>query len=465
MKPAGTGPATPGGRSPIPRSGLLAIGASVLSLACNPGAGKVAYVGGTVWDGTGAAPIADAVVLVASDSIERVGPADIVRIPRGAEIRRLDGKWVIPGLIDAHVSLERWMLRPMLAYGVTAVRDAGGDQDSIAALRDELSLGGTLGPRPYIAGAAIDLAPPGRPTDQGVRTPVEARRAVDNRREALDASHVMTSPRITRPVLQAILDEARLLRLKVGAHLGRVDAVTAAQDGVAAIEHLSGIVEASVSNPGGYVQAHRDFDGGWAMVLTGWARLDSARLEQTAAALAATEVILVPTLFHQEAFGHLADDAYVAQLDLSPVTQEITDGWDIPGLIGRVGLSVRDFNAFRQGYPSQELFVRRFRALGGRVAAGSGSPDPLMAPGASLHEELKRLVRAGLEPRDALLAATRDAAWLLDADSLGQIRDGSTADFVVLGGSPLEDIDNVDRIELVVFRGTPYTPGELRGPR
>ena len=106
--------------------------------------------------------------------------------------------------------------------------------------------------------------------------------------------------------------------------------------------------------------------------------------------------------------------------------------------------------------------MRRYVALGGTVVAGSDSPNQLLAPGASLLEELGLLVRAGLTPSQALLAATRDAARLLHADSIGVLKREAVADFVILSASPLDDIRNVKQIEHVISQGRRHQPVELR---
>jgi imidazolonepropionase-like amidohydrolase len=110
----------------------------------------------------------------------------------------------------------------------------------------------------------------------------------------------------------------------------------------------------------------------------------------------------------------------------------------------------------------QELFIRLFTTKGGKVVAGSDSPNQLLAPGASLHEELALLVRAGLTPAEALHSATAAAATLLRADSIGVLKPGAVADFVVLSASPLEDIRNSRLIEAIVARGRSRAPMELR---
>ncbi|MDH5643011.1 MAG: hypothetical protein OEY63_02330, partial [Gemmatimonadota bacterium] len=83
-------------------SSFLALCAILLTGACDLGQGKVAFVGGTLWNGTGAPPIYDAVVIVSDGKIDRAGPPDEVKVPPKAEVRRMDGKFIIPGLIDGH---------------------------------------------------------------------------------------------------------------------------------------------------------------------------------------------------------------------------------------------------------------------------------------------------------------------------------------------------------------------------
>ncbi|MDH4350174.1 MAG: amidohydrolase, partial [Gemmatimonadota bacterium] len=82
--------------------------------------------------------------------------------------------------------------------------------------------------------------------------------------------------------------------------------------------------------------------------------------------------------------------------------------------------------------------------------------------GASLHRELQLLVLAGLTPEQALGTATRNAARLLAADSLGILRESGIADFIVLRADPRQDIANVGAIAEVVAAGYVFDPGTLR---
>jgi len=439
----------------------LAVPALTLALGCNPGAGQTAFTGAEVFDGTGAPLILDAVIVVNGSHIVAIGPAATVDIPKGAIIVPLDGKWVVPGFIDAHVHMERWALPRFLAYGVTSVRDAGGVLDSVSVLRDETVLGSILGPRMYISGAMIDGPPATWPGTIEVRTTTEARQAVD-RLTLADAAMAKLYTHVDRTLMEAVIAEARVLKLPVTAHLGQVDAVTAAQLGIHGIEHLSGIVEASVADPGRYFAAHnRGFFTGWNLTEQAWPQLDSAALDRTARTMVEHDVFLTPTLVLHDAWAHLADPAYVDRLDLSGVPGSVREAWNVPDLIRRARLGPEDFRSFQRARAYQDRFVRMFHRAGGTVVAGTDTPNQLLAPGASLHDELALLVRAGFLPRDALLAATGNAARFLQVDSVGVLRPGAVADFVVLDGNPLQDIANTRKIDRIVFRGTAYAPARL----
>jgi imidazolonepropionase-like amidohydrolase len=432
-------------------------------LACAPGKGMTAYVGATLWDGTGGPPLPGAVILVDSAGhVVQVGPADAVKVPRGATVTQLDGKWIIPGLIDAHARAERWALTRFLAYGVTALREVGGPQDSSLALRQAISAGSVAGPRLYISGATIDRAPATWPGAAAVTTTEQARKAVDER-VLINAGQAQIYSKIDSTLLANILDEAATLKLPVMGHLGAVDAVTAARLGIAAIDHLSGVVQAAVANPAPIYHAYgEDFFEGWNLEERTWPAVDSAQLAQTAETLRRAGVAIVPTLALHELWAHLQDSTYLVTLDLAGVPQAVQDAWDLPDLIARARLGFDDYFAFRKSRPVQDRFVRMYHRLGGLVAAGSDAGVPLLAPGSSLHDELRLLVAAGLTPQDALLAATRDAARLLDADSIGVVRQGAVADLVILSANPLEAIGNTRQIDAVVARGAYYTEADLR---
>jgi len=241
-----------------------------------------------------------------------------------------------------------------------------------------------------------------------------------------------------------------------------VDAITATGLGVRSIEHMTGVVEATMVDPSSLFRAHRSFFEGWKRSTRSWATLDSADLDATAQAIVGSGATIVPTLVLYETYAHMADDDYVSGLDLSGVPQSVRDDWNVPDLIRRAQLSQGDYGVFRRSRPKEDLFVRLYRNHNGNVVAGTDTPNQLLAPGASLHDELALLVAAGLSTREALLTATRNAAVVLGVDSIGVLAAGKVADFVVLTGDPMDDIHNTRTVDRVVFKGVSYHPDELK---
>ena len=423
---------------------------------------RVALVGGNVVDAGDGSVMRNAVVVIYQGHIETVTPAAGFKIPKSAVVIDVSGRYLIPGLIDAHAHVKRWALPRYIAYGVTTVRDAHGTEDSISALRDEVNLGSIPGPRMFIAGAMIDGSPPTFPDAGVATTPDEARRQVDQRAlNKTDLINVYT--RITPALLRPIVEEAGTLSLSVTGHLGLTDALTASSMGIRSIDHLSGIPEAAAPSPSPFYTAHgRSFFDGWNYFEKSWATLDSADLARVAQALATRKVYLVPTLVLHEAFSRLDDPAVLTGPDLVAVPDTEKLRWNVADLIIRAGWTPADFEAFRNSRPMQDLFIREFRSAGGVLVTGTDASNQMLVPGLSEHRELELLVRAGLTPRDALLAATRSAAALLGADSLGRIAPGKVADIVVLLGDPLADISNTQRIERVILRGLVYSADSVR---
>jgi imidazolonepropionase-like amidohydrolase len=450
-------------RNGSPTRPWILAGLLIVTAACgNREKDRIALVGGTVIDVNDGSTIPNAVVVIYKTHIETVAPAAGFKIPETAEQIDVTGRFLIPGLIDAHAHVRRWALPRYLAYGITTVRDLHGQGDSISALRDEVNLGAIPGPRMFIAAAAID-GPNSTFPDAGiVGTPDEARRMVDNR-VLNHADLIKVQARITPELLRPLVDEAGTLSLPVAGHLGLTDAVTAAKAGIRSIEHLTGVPEAAAANPAPFFAAHtRSFFDGWNYFERSWGTLDSADLSRVAQALAETRVYLVPTLVLHEIYSRLDDPAILSSSALDIVPDSEKTRWDVTNMIVRAGWTAPDFAAFRQSRANQDLFIREFRSAGGVLVAGTDASGPMIIPGLSQHRELELLVAAGLSTRDALSAATRSAAALLAADSLGRIAPGKVADILVLSANPLTNISNTQTIERVILRGLVYATDSIR---
>ena len=420
----------------------------------------IALEGATLIDGAGGAPKQDVLIVIRNGHIEAIARVNEIPVPRGAERINLAGKTVIPGLVDAHAHVERWAAGRYIAWGVTTVRDLHGSTDSVIALRNDMNLGSIVGPRMFTAGAMIDGVPPTYPNATGIRTPDEARRAVDQHAVA-GADYLKVYTKITPNLLRPLIDEAEKLRLPVAAHLGKTDALTAARAGVVSIEHMAGVVQAATGDPT-YANAHSSFLTGWTIEEKGWAGLDSSTIARTARTLAQTKVAIVPTLIVHDMLSRLDNPILLTRPGMEDVPESAQSVRSVPSLLRRTGWRAGDFAAFRRSRRRQDQFVREYKRAGGAIAAGSDAANQLLIPGYSLHEEMALLVAAGLTPLEAITAATRRGGQLLHADSLGLLTPGKVADLVVLNGNPAGNIAATRRIAMVMIRGRMIRPDSLR---
>jgi imidazolonepropionase-like amidohydrolase len=102
----------------------------------------------------------------------------------------------------------------------------------------------------------------------------------------------------------------------------------------------------------------------------------------------------------------------------------------------------------------RERLVRTIVDSGGKLLAGSDTPEWFHMYGWGLHRELASYVAAGLTPYQALAAATRNPAEFLGAAAeWGTIEPGRRADLVLIEGNPLDDITSTQRIRAVCVGG------------
>ncbi len=97
--------------------------------------------------------------------------------------------------------------------------------------------------------------------------------------------------------------------------------------------------------------------------------------------------------------------------------------------------------------------VRRLHAAGIRILAGTDAPNPNTTHGASVHEELQQLVRAGLSPTESLVAATSGPAAVFGLTDRGRIAVGLRADLLLVNGDPTRRISHTRSIVAIWKNG------------
>ena len=402
----------------------------------DPAPGTSVLVNARLFDGTGGDP-QDGVSVVIEDgyiaSIGEGGPGD-------ARVIDLDGRFLMPGLIDCHTHLtigtapglaqgEQALhagvvghivaanLRDALRMGITTVREVGAHGDTVFEVRQAARYGAYRIPRLVISGRLVSATSPQASHFHDMYReadgPEEMRKAAREQiRRGADFVKIMTtgarsveweSPgpaQMTREEVAAVVDEIHRLGYRVAAHCEGIEGTRLAiEEGVDTIEH------------GLYLHQEPEL------------------LEQ----LAARRGVLVPTL----SFLHDVADRHAGE-------------WT-PHLVDRGVYNVEN---------AQRTLAAAIEA-GVPIAMGYDSaPERLAA------SELGLMVEAGMKPADALTAATSTAAHALGLDDLiGTVEPGKLADLVVVDGDPLEDVGvlvDEARIHLVVQSGEPVA-GALEG--
>jgi len=103
--------------------------------------------------------------------------------------------------------------------------------------------------------------------------------------------------------------------------------------------------------------------------------------------------------------------------------------------------------------------LKKLQDAGVKIAFGTDSgAQPVRVPGWAEHRELELMVKAGLTPMQALVAATKGSAGMIRASDRGTLEAGKRADFLVLQADPLEDIRNTRQLVAIYNGGREVKP-------
>lgn len=412
----------------------------------------------TVIDGTDGPPQPHVTVVVDGARVAVVEPAAELTAPAGATVVDGAGRFLIPGLWDMHLhafmdqGMADAMLPQLVAHGVTGIRDTHGEWEVVEAVRAEIASGRRIGPRVMAPGKLLDGVPLVQPTGEPVETPEEGRAAVRARKE-VGADYVKVYSRLTREVYFAIADECRRLDIPFAGHVpSSVTAAEASEAGQHCFEHLMGVEMAVSTEEDALRAAQNDATGNFeppdaALIERTY---DPKRAEALYERLIRNRTWQCPTLSVHRAFASFLGADYHSDPRFALMAPSTRQMWD-----WAAGMSDHPmFEGLKALTPVYARIAGEMWRAGVPMVAGTDTPNPIVYPGSSLHEELELLVGAGLTPLAALQAATREAARFRgELDSHGTVEAGKVADLVLLDADPLEDIRNTRSIVGVVLAG------------
>ena len=405
----------------------------------------------TVIDGTGAPAQANMTIEIRGERIAGIYPDGSVPAPEGARVEDLSGRYVIPGLIDAHVHLTgaepdfahyQPHLQAMLRGGVTAIRDMAGDDRLIAYLAGQANSDALAspdifyvalmaGPTFFAEDVRAQEASAGEPLGQApwmqAITPTTDIPLAVAEAKGTGATALKLYANLPADLVSKITAEAHRQGLRVWTHATIFPATPgdAVAAGVDTISHSPYLVwEAAPKVPDDYRgRALGDFTH---------IRPDSPQIMALFKAMKQHGTILDATLlpFADEAQHHSKS----VGVGIMPWSYAVTRLAHQQGVLVDVGTD-------SSGLP-----------------ADAHGPELHALP--SVHAEMALLVEhGGFTPIEAIQAATQvSAAAMGQSTQRGTITPGKRADLVVLTADPTRDIHNTGKIAFVLKNGRTCEP-------
>ncbi len=409
-----------------------------------PPRGLVALVGGTLIDGTGRPPVADAVVIFEGDRIVAVGPRASTPVPAGATVLDTTGQWILPGLWDMHAHVQQVEQAAVyLAAGVTTVRDVGNILEFITAIRDAIESGAGVGPRVLVSGIVDGAGPAAigtvRIESKADVKPVIARLVAAGCLEVKIYSSM--APELVRPIAA----EAHRRGLKVTGHVpSAMTALEAIRDGYDAIDHVPMLFGSVLPSA-----EMRPLSMAERMKRVAAVDLGSPAVKKVVDLLVRKKIVVDDTLALYELISRTAAENRANEPGIAKLPPALHMVWGIqPELAGPGAAS------FAKWMELVGLLHRR----GVRLVAGTD----IAVPGHSLHRELELYVQAGFTPMEAIQAATIVPARVMRRDKeVGTVERGKRADLIVVAGDPLADISATRKVVKVIARGRVHDPTVL----
>ena len=413
------------------KTSTLIILVAALLFTANATAQVTVLTHGTVIDGAGTAPQKDVTIVMENGRIRDVGLASKVSVPAGATVVNLTGKFITPGIINAHGHVgakTEPQLRQYAFYGVTTTTSMQTDPDEVVEVREAQKRGELRGAR--VSTVKYRFAP-----DPEVVTPQQARAKVDET-VAAGADYIKvwvdsgfgTRAKLTPEFCAAVLEQARKHgKLTFGHAYELSDARMLVERGLNVLAHNI---------------RDREVDSDFIAVLK------------------QRNVTLIPTLIRDEflfAYGEAPawiDDPFF--LKFVP-----------PERLAVLKTKIRDEQAknpqralFKAGFEMNKINLKKLSDGGVRIALGTdsgGAADRFFIQGYSEHREMELMVQSGLTPMQVIQSFSKGASEALGIDKeFGTLAKGKAAGLLVLEKNPLDSITNMRTIQTIYLGGKKF---------
>jgi imidazolonepropionase-like amidohydrolase len=394
-------------------------------------------------------------IVIENGRIVNIVPLDPVALSRGTGARpqgdvEIDasGKYVMPGLIDAHAHVQEerggipqpleYELKMWLSCGITTVRDVGSNTPKTIQLRQQSAEGEVAAPRIFVYAMFNQPSTPGNADDARARI---------REFKAMGADGIKILG-VYRDVMEALEDEAHKLGLRVAHHAG-VEETNAWDDikfGTTSIEHWYGIPDAAIESgrqnfPASYNYNNETDRFRYAGRL--WREANWDLLTKVFDAMVAAHVAWDPTLDIYEASRDLprAQNQPWFKDYLHPTLAKYFE--PNPANHGSyfIGWTSTDEAFWKENYRIEMAALREFEKRGGLIGCGDDAGFIYQMYGFGLIRELELHQEAGFQPLIVIQHATANNAKILGQEGrIGRVRTGYLADLLVVNGNPLENL-------------------------
>lgn len=397
-----------------------------LNMDVDKPSGRIAFTNARIITMEGDQVIDKGTLLVNQDRIEAIGTS--VDIPSDAKVYDLNGKTIMPGLVDAHAHIgafryglspqQYWPFMANLAFGVTTAHDPSANTETVFGLSELQKSGKLVGPRLYSTGFILY----GADGDfKAVINSLEDARSSIRRTKAFGAKSVKSYNQPRREQRQQVLQAARELGINVVPEGGSTffHNITMVIDGHTGVEHNIPVAP-----------VYKDILEVWGNSGTGY----------------------TPTLIVN--YGGLNGEYFYYERD---------NVWENDRLLNFTPRSIVDSRsrhrnkAPKEEYENGHILVAKTAAdlAAAGVKVNMGAHGQLQGLGA--HWETWMIGSGGLSNLETLKTATINPANYIGAgDDIGSLKAGKLADLIVLEKNPLEDIEHTQTVQMVMINGRLY---------
>ncbi len=383
--------------------------------------------------------LTDQTVIVAGGKIVKMGPAATTAIPPNGRRIEASGKYLIPGLTDAHVHLQTPFEFPVfLANGVTTVFNLEG-RPAHLAWRKKIATGEMLGPTIFTTGPIFTQA----------HSAEVAVRMVDEQ-AALGYDAVKIYNGVSKEEYSALIAEAKKKNMLLMGHVARKPDFGLTLSSGQSIAHLEEFTY-TFFNP------KRDDDDSHIVYNT-------AKIPEAVRLTAEAGIFVTPTLANYATIVQQATSLgdFLKNPDLRYDAPWVLEGFQPETDRYKNGFDPAVYPQLRESLALQRKLVKALQEGGVPLLSGTDASTVGPVAGFGLHEELQEFVNDGFTPYEALRTATVNAArYFRNSGDFGTVARGKQADLVLLSANPLADISNTRKIDGVMVHGLWMDRGTL----